>query len=93
MGEGQKADVARDTMFLLTRAGTWVGKSAYLTTNPMTLPEDRRAIAKAMSNNRVKARGPGHPWVNPLAQHLFRFTTPRASPPKDTFIHYGSEDQ
>ena len=31
MGEGLKADKARDTAFLLTGAGTWVGKLAYLT--------------------------------------------------------------
>ena len=45
MGEGLKVDEARDTAFLLTRAGTWVGKLAYLTANPMTLQEGRRAIA------------------------------------------------
>ena len=37
MGAGLKADEARDTAFLLTGAGTWVGKLAYLTTNPMML--------------------------------------------------------
>ena len=31
MGEGLKVDEARDATFLLTGAGTWVGKSAYLT--------------------------------------------------------------
>ena len=31
MGEGLMADEARDTAFLLTGTGTWVGKSAYLT--------------------------------------------------------------
>ena len=45
MGEGLKADEARDAAFLLTGAGTWVGKSAYLTTDPMTLQEGKRAIA------------------------------------------------
>ena len=45
MGEGLKADEARDTAFLLTGVGTWVGKSAYLTTDPMTLQEGKRAIA------------------------------------------------
>ena len=34
MGEGLKVDKARDAAFLLTGAGTWVGKSAYLTTDP-----------------------------------------------------------
>ena len=35
MGEGLKADKARGATFLLTGAGMWVGKLAYLTTNPM----------------------------------------------------------
>ena len=61
MGEGLKADKARDAAFLLTGAGTWVGKSAYLTADPMTIQEGRRAIAQAISDNRVKARGPGRP--------------------------------
>ena len=63
MGEGLKADEARDAAFLLTGAGTWVGKAAYLTANPMTIQEGKRAIAQAVSDNRVKARGPGHPHV------------------------------
>ena len=39
MGEGLKMDEARDAAFLLTEAGTWAGKSAYLTTDPMTVQE------------------------------------------------------
>ena len=77
MGEGLRADKARDAAFLLTGAGTWVGKLAYLTTDPMTIQEGKRAIAQAVSDNRVKARGPGHPQVNLLAQHPFRFNTQR----------------
>ena len=61
MGEGLKADEARDATFLLTGAGMWVGKLAYLTANPMTIQEGRRAIAQAISDNRVKARGPACP--------------------------------
>ena len=67
MGEGLKVDEARDATFLLTGAETWVGKSAYLTADPMTLQEGRRAIAQAISDNRIKPRGPGHPQVNPPA--------------------------
>ena len=37
MGEGLTADEARDAPFLLTGAGTWVGKFAYLTTYSMTI--------------------------------------------------------
>ena len=80
MGEGLKADEARDATFLLTGAGTWVGKSAYLTADPMTLQEGKRAITHAILDHGVKARGPGHPRVNLLAQLPFRFTTSGASP-------------
>ena len=83
MGEGLKADEARDTAFLLTGAGTWVGKSAYLAANPVTIQEGKRAIAQAVSYNRVKARGPGHPCVNLPAQQPFQFNAQRTSPPKD----------
>ena len=83
LGEGLKVDEARDAAFLLTEADMWVGKSAYLTANPMTIPEGKRAIAQAVSNNRVKARGPGHPHVNPQAQQPFWFNAQRRSPPKD----------
>ena len=93
MGEGLKVDKARDATFLLTGAGTWVVKLAYLTANPMTIQEGRRAIAQAMSDNRVKMRGPGHPRVNLPAQQPFKFNTPRASPPRDVFIHCSSDDE
>ena len=68
MEEGLKADKARDAAFLLTGAGTWVGKLAYLTTDPMMLQEGKRAIAHAILDHRVKARGPGLPRVNLPAQ-------------------------
>ena len=58
MGEGLRADEARDATFLLTGAGKWVGKLAYLTADPMTIQEGKRAIAQAVSDNRVKVRGP-----------------------------------
>ena len=83
MGEGLKADEARDAVFLLTGAGTWVGKAAYLITDPMTIQEGKRAIAQAVSDNRVKARGLRCLRVNLLAQQPFQFDAHRASPPKD----------
>ena len=61
MGEGLKVDEARDATFLLMGAGTWVGKSAFLTANPMMLQEGKRAIAHAILDHGVKVRGPGHP--------------------------------
>ena len=50
MGEGLTADEARDATLLLTGAGTWVGKLAYLTTDPMSIQEGRRAIAQAITD-------------------------------------------
>ena len=73
MGEGLTMDEARDDAFLLTGAGMWVGKLAYLAADPMTIQEGRWAIAQAIMNHQVKVRGPGHPCVNPLAQPPFRF--------------------
>ena len=82
MGEGLKADKARDATFLLTGAGTWVGKATYLTTDLMTIQEGKRAIAQAVSDNSVKVRGLGHPCANLLAQQPFQFNTHTASPLK-----------
>ena len=93
MGEGLKADKARDTAFLLKGAGTWLGKLAYLTADLMTIQEGRRAIAQAISDKRVKARGPGCPQVNLQAQQPFKFNTPRTSPPRDMSIPNGSDDE
>ena len=80
--DGLKADEVRDASFILRGAGTWVAKSAYLTADPMTIPKGKRAIAQAVSDNRVKARGLGHPHVNLLAQQPFQFNGQRASPQK-----------
>ena len=93
MGVGLMADEARDATFLLTGAGKWVGKLAYLTNDPMTIQEGRRAIAQAVSDHRVKVRGPGHPHVNPLAQQPFWFNVLRNSPPKDMSGDGGSDYQ
>ena len=84
------ADKARDATFLLTGAGTWVGKAAYLTADSMTIHEGRRAIAQAVLDNRVKARGPGYPHVNLPAQQPFQFNSLRNSPPKDMLRDDGS---
>ena len=83
LGEGLKADEVRDAAFIITGTGTWVGKSAHLTANPMTIPEGKRAIAQAVSDNRVKTRGPGCPRVNLPAQQPFQFNAQRVSPLKD----------
>ena len=39
LGEGLTLGKARDVAFLLTGAGTWVGKPAYLAADPMTIQE------------------------------------------------------
>ena len=93
LGEGLKADEARDATFLLTGAGTWVGKSVYLTADPMTLQEGKRAITCAVLDHGVKARGPGCPRVNLLAQLPFRFTTSRASLTRDQSTHKVPDDR
>ena len=73
MGEGLTADEARDATFLLTGAGTWVGKLAYLIADSMKIQEGKRAITQAVSDHQVKARGPGHHHVNLPAQQPFQF--------------------
>ena len=83
MREALTADEARDATFLLTGAGTWVGKSAYLATDSMTIQEGTRAIAQAISDCQVKVRGPGCPCVNPPAQQPLQFNPLRSSPLKD----------
>ena len=74
-------------------AGTWVGKSAYLTADPMTLQEGKRAITHAISDHGVKARGLGASSVNLPAQPPFRFTTSRASLPRDWSTHKVPDDR
>ena len=90
MGEGLTMDNARDAAFLLTGAGTWVGKLAYLTADPMTIQEGRRAIVQVVSDHQVKARGPGHARVNLPTQQHFWFDPPRSSPLKDVTGDGGS---
>ena len=82
LGEGLTADEARDAAFLLAGTGAWVGKLAYLATDPMTIQEGRRAIAQAITDCQVKARGPGCPHVNLLAQQPFQFDSPGGFPIK-----------
>ena len=48
IGEGLTMDEARDATFLITGAGMWVGKSAYLAADLMIIQEGRWAIAQAV---------------------------------------------
>ena len=93
MGEGLKADEARDATFLLTGAGTLVGKLAYLAADPMMLQEGKRAIAHAISDHGVKVRGLGCPRVNLPTQQPFRFNTTRATPPGNQSAHEVPKDR
>ena len=93
MGEGLTTDKARDAIFLLTGAGMWVEKSAYLAADPMTIQEGRRAISQAITDCWVKVRGPGCPHVNLPAQQPFRFDPQRGSPMKDACGDGGSDHQ
>ena len=51
MGEDLMVGETRDATFLLTGAGTWVEKLAYLATDTMTIQEGKRVIAQAISDN------------------------------------------
>ena len=93
LGEGLTADEARDATFLLTGTGLWVGKLAYHTANPMTIQKGWWAITQAVTDFQVKARGLGHPHVNPLAQQPFRFDCLRGCPIKNTSGDVGSDCQ
>ena len=71
----------------------WVGKLAYLATEPTTIQEGQQATAQAVMDHQVKAKGPGHPRVNLPAQQPFRFDCPRGSPIKDASGDGGSDCQ
>ena len=93
LGEGLTTDEARDATFLLTGAGMWIGKLAYLAADPMTIQEGQWAIAQAITDCHMKVRGLGHLCVNLLAQQPFRFDHPRGSLIKDTSGDGGSDHQ
>ena len=84
LGEGLSSGKSRDATFVLTGAGTWVGKPAYLAVDPLTIQEGQWEIARAITKCQIKARGPGHPHVNPWTPQPFRFDCLGDSPQKDT---------
>ena len=61
----------RHAAFTLIGAGTWVGKSAHLANNPLTIQKGWQVIAQAVTEYQIEARGPGCP-----CSHL---TTPKHS--------------
>ena len=83
MGEGLSLGEARDATFTLTGAGIWVGKPAYLATDPLTIIEGQQTIAQAITECQIEARGPGQPCLNLSNPQPFRFYHPGYSPQKD----------
>ena len=73
LGEGLSPDESGDATFMVTGAGTWVGEPAYLATDPLTIQEGWWEIAQAVTECWIKARGSGHPHVNPSMPQPFRF--------------------
>ena len=63
----------RDAAFVLTGAGTWVGKPAYFAVDPLTIQEGQREIAWAVTEHWIKGRGPRHPHMNLSTPQPFRF--------------------
>ena len=71
MGEGLKDDEARDATFLLTGAGAWVGKWAYLTANPMTLQEGKKGHSVRCIGPWSKSQRTGVPSSEPASPTTF----------------------
>ena len=69
---------------MLTRMGTWVGKPAYLATDPLTIQEGQQEIAWAITKCWIKVRGPGHPHVNLVNLHNHADLTNREILPERT---------
>ena len=59
----------------------------------MTIREGQWAIDQAVTDHWVKARGPGHPCVNPPAQQPFKSDCSRGSPIRDASGDGGSNHQ
>ena len=59
LGKGLSPDESRDATFLLTGAGMWVGKPAYLAADPLTIQEGQQEIAQAVTECQIKARAQG----------------------------------
>ena len=93
LGEGLSLGKSRDATFILTGAGTWVGKPAYLATDPLTIPEGQWEIIWAITKCQIKVRGHGDPCMNPLTPQPFRFDQRGDSSLKDTPVDVDSAHQ
>ena len=72
LGEGLSPDESRDDTFVLTWVGMWVGKPAYLATDPLTIQEGMQEITWAITECQIKARGLGCLHMNPSTPQPFR---------------------
>ena len=72
LGEGLSLGKGRDTTFILTGAGTWVGKLTHLAADPLTIQEAWQVIAQAITKCQIGARGPGHPHSHLTTPQPFR---------------------
>ena len=93
MGEDLNPGEFSDPAFVLTEAGPWVSKPAYLATDPLTIQEDWQEIAWDITECQIKVRGPGHPCVNPSTPQPFLFDHLGDSPQKDTPRDANSDNQ
>ena len=86
LGEGLSLGESRDAAFVLTGGGTWVSKPANLAMDLLTIQEGQWQIARAITKCWIKARSPGHPCMNLLTPHPFRFDWRGDTPQKDAPI-------
>ena len=84
LAEGLSSGKFRGTTFMLTGAGTWVGKPAYLAVDPLTIQKGWWEITQAITKWWIKVQCPGHSCMNPSTPQLFRFDQQGGSPQKDT---------
>ena len=93
LGEGLSLVESRDTAFMPTGAGNWVGKPAYLAMGSLTIQEGWQEITWAITECQIKVRAPGHPCVNLSTPQLFRFNHLGDSLQKDTPRDANSDHQ
>ena len=93
LGEGLSLGKARDVTFTLTGAGTWVGKSAHLAADPLTIQEGWQVIAQAITECQIEARGPGCPHSHPTTAQAFIFSHGDESPQEKCIRDTGFDPQ
>ena len=89
VGEGLSIGKVRDAIFTVTGAGTWVGKSAHLAANHLTIQKGWQLIAQAIMECWIGVRGPGHPCSHPTTPQAYRFYHGDESPWEECIKHAG----